>query len=70
MLDTVPLTRRACGVVNTSSVGMFGLQGMPFLALTAPPWAPVVGMATAELEADDDGEAPGTVALLPSMIWT
>ncbi len=29
---TVPSTRPACGVVKTSSVGMFGLQVMPFLA--------------------------------------
>ena len=33
MLATWPSTRRACGVVKTSSVGMFGLQMMPFLAV-------------------------------------
>jgi len=40
------------------------------LALTAPPCAPVVGMATAELGADEDGDAPGTAAFPPSMTWT
>ena len=34
---TWPSTRRACGVVKTSSVGMFGLQVMPFFAVEAPP---------------------------------
>ena len=34
---TWPSTRLACGVVKTSSVGMLGLQVMPFLAVDAPP---------------------------------
>ena len=37
MLVTKPSTRSACGVVKTSSVGIFGLQVMPFLAVEAPP---------------------------------
>ena len=37
MLVTWPLTRSLCGVVNTSSEGMLGLQTMPFLAVVAPP---------------------------------
>jgi hypothetical protein len=37
VLETWPLTRRACGVVKTSSVGMLGLQVMPFLAVDEPP---------------------------------
>src|SRR5690606_14310359 len=35
---TVPSTRRRWGVVNTSSVGMLGLQVTPFLASDAPPF--------------------------------
>ena len=31
------LDARQCGVVNTSSVGMLGLQMMPFFAVDAPP---------------------------------
>ena len=50
-------------------------QGMPFFAVTAPPWAPAVGMGTAELEAvgvrrGHRGVRPGTVAFEPSMTWT
>src|ERR1700749_3413443 len=41
---------------------------MPFLATTAPPCAPVVGKAAAELEAD--GDAPGTLASAPRFTWT
>ena len=43
-------------------------QGMPFLATTAPPCAPVVGRAVAEDEAD--GVAAGTVASAPRFTWT
>src|SRR5271154_3677866 len=43
-------------------------QGIPFWAVTAPPCAPVVGMATAE----DEGvaEVVGKAASAPSMTWT
>ncbi len=33
MLVTVPSTRAMCGVVKTSSEGMFGLQTIPFFAV-------------------------------------
>jgi hypothetical protein len=57
---------------TAGSAGRLGqsTQGTPFLALTAPPCAPVVGMATAEPDEDEDGEAPGTAAFPPSMTWT
>src|SRR5207248_439043 len=43
-------------------------QGMPFLAMTEPPCAPVVGRAVAEFDAD--GVAPGTLAFAPRFTWT
>ena len=55
------LARRTPGLIQST-------QGMPFFAVTAPPWAPVVGRGTAELE--DVGVAPGTAAFPPSMTWT
>src|SRR5690606_10961820 len=36
--ETVPSTRRRWGVVNTSSVGILGLQVTPFLPSEAPPF--------------------------------
>ena len=47
-------------------------QGMPLSALTAPPWAPLVGIGTgtAGVEAAGVPEAVGSVASAPSMTST
>ena len=53
MLVTTPSTRSLWGVVKTSSVGMLGLQTMPFFAVVAPP-CPVVVVG----EPDASGRSP------------